>query len=423
MYFMKRALLYVRRKKSKVALLLGILFVASTLILTGLVIESASKKTFEYARNELGGSVVYTTDLSGIERVPGMGMRDSVPTDFTNISLEEVEMITSSTSLLESYSINATIAVNPIDFSYFSVEEVNDDRKMPASLNIIGASDEENDNIFFDGSNKIIDGRYFTDDEINGSNVIIIEETIAKLNNFSVSDKISVSKFNRGEEGTIIEFEIIGIYKTGTPTDISAEDFRGSFNLNENKMYVPFNTVLKYNESRIDSVVFNLANPEDVEEFSAYVDSFPINYRTTSANDEAYQKMVGPILSVSKTSSLLVLVVILAGAFIIFLLSALSIKDRKYELGVLLSLGESRFKIIMQLIFESVLISIVAFSFSIVVSQFSAQYTTNFLLNNTSVEEVNEEPAFGMGRFRINNFTAVDVDVIDSLSVDVNLNE
>lgn len=436
MFFMKRSLLYVKRKKSKVLTIGAILLIVSTLVLTGLVIKSASRATFAYARNILGASVTYTTNMSSImgdrsERVPGSGMGFTLPSDFSNISNAEIDTITAGTDLIKSTLINATLAANAVDFGYFSIDdkdslEANDAMRprMGASINIIGSGYEKTDKAFYNDTSTLVSGRYFTDVEISsGLNVIIIEKTIALLNELEVGDTLTVSKIIRGvpgSESTTSEmtFLIVGIYKTGTPTDVSATDFKGSFNLSENAMYAPFNTVLANNGSKIDSVTFTLNNPEDVLNFTSYIDSLDLKYRAVNANDAAYEKMVGPIESVSRTSNILVFVVIIAGGLIIGLLSILSLKDRKYELGVLLALGESRLKIILQLVFEMIIISFVSFSLAILISSYTAQVTSNYLLNSAIANQKDDDDlkqAFG-------NFKrpqVMDVEVIDSLSVDI----
>lgn len=438
MFFIKRALLYVRRKKGKVLTIGAILFIVSTLVLTGLVIKTASNSAYDYARKSLGASVSYVTDMSSVmgeNRTPGSGMGFQIPDDFTNITMEEIENIENGTNLLSDTLINATLAANATDFSYYDVNteaaSTRSDFGKSASINITGSNYSNVDNIFYNDNNTLIDGRYFTDSEIdNGDNVIIIESTIATLNELSVGDSITLSKVLRGrpdEETSVsdITYTIVGVYKTSNPTDASATDFRGSFNLTENTMYAPITNVLDNNGERIDSVTFTMNDPTDIESFINYVNGLGISYRSVNANDAAYEKMVGPISSVSNTASILVVTVILAGGLIIGLLSMLSIKDRKYELGVLLSLGESRIKIVSQLIFEMLIVSIASFILAIAVSNFTAQLTTNFLLN-TAVSEVEEdtpEMGFGRGFNQFRNSNVTNVEAIEDLTVEVNFED
>jgi putative ABC transport system permease protein len=437
MFIFKRALIYVRRKKSKVLTIGVILLVVSTLALTGLVINSAAKTTFEYARNSLGTTVSYTTDLSSVmptERgIPGQGMGVTIPDDYEVINMNEIEYIKNNSIYIESYTINTSLAASPIDFSYYnpSGETISDSKRVAASINILGSSYDKDDTIFKNDQNELIEGRYFTDEEIDSkAPVIIIESTIASLNELEIGDFVTIEEVIRRmpgeEEATEIEeytFEIVGIYKTNNPSDVSTTDFKGSFNLTENNMYAPYTTILNYSDNAINSVTFNLNDTDNIDLFIEEVKAMDMNttYRLISANDAAYNKMVGPIASVAKTSTVLVTVVVISGALIILLLSMLSIKDRKYEIGVLLSLGESRLKIVSQLLFEMIIISTISFTLAVFISGATSQITTNYLLESALIEETTEEPARGFNRFV--NLVTTNVEVIDELDVSVKTND
>ena len=56
-------------------------------------------------------------------------------------------------------------------------------------------------------------------------------------------------------------------------------------------------------------------------------------------NDQMYQQMLQPLNNVKSFAKNIVLLVGIAGAVILTLIVMLSIKDRRYEMGVLLSLG------------------------------------------------------------------------------------
>ena len=454
----------------------------STLVLTGLLIKSASESTFEVARNKLGASVNYTSDLSSVmQNMQGgrpeqgstsTGRGFTLPDDYSAITTKEIEYIAQNSKYVKDYVISASLAGEPVDFSYYNPNKDNEEsstdtngmgmmRISSASINITGVDIKSKDTTFNSDKNELIEGRYFTDEEVKGaSNVVIIEQTIATLNDIKVGDTITITKQDRMQfrnnedsdsEDVELTYEIIGIYKTQNPTDITNSDFRGSYNLTENTMYAPYTTILSSNLAglsgdeletakeqintngyEVQNVVFNLNNPTDIDAFIEEVknmDEIDTTYRALGANDAAYEKMVGPIENVASTSSVLVIVVVIAGAFIIGLLSMLSIKDRKYELGVLLSLGESKVKIIGQLIFEMVIVSVLSFSLAALTSTLTAQGVTNYLLNQeiTSSEEENTSnnngfgnPMGGFYRVNRNELSNIDVDTIEELTVKVN---
>jgi putative ABC transport system permease protein len=482
MYFLKRAKLYVARKWGKTITIGIILFIVSSLVLTGLLIKTASQSAFEAARDKLGATVTYTTDLSNVMKnntsngrptESGMGGGFTLPDDYTTITTKEIETIASDSKYVKGYTISANLSANAVDFKYYdpssstsTTDTSNNDNnfrmKFDANVNIIGTDNEKKESNF--DTSTIVDGRYFTDEEVtNSSKVIIIEQTIADLNSIKVGDSITIERVNRkgpmsnsddsSSDSVNITYQVIGIYKTTNPTDLTSSGFMSSFNLSENKMYAPYTTVLSANleglsdtalvEAKagieengydVQSVTFTLDDPDNIDAFISEVkamDGINTTYRSLNANDAAYEQMVGPIENVASTSTILVVVVIIAGAFIIGLLSMLSIKDRKYELGVLLSLGESKMKIVAQLICEMVIVAILSFGLAAVISNFTAQATTNYLLNqeiasSNNADETSQNDRGGFGGAEMfggpnrNALTNIDVETIDTLTVSIN---
>ncbi|MDZ4907314.1 FtsX-like permease family protein, partial [Clostridium perfringens] len=78
---------------------------------------------------------------------------------------------------------------------------------------------------------------------------------------------------------------------------------------------------------------------------------------------------------------------------ILSLIIILSLKDRRYEIGVLMSMGESRLKIISQLLVEIMIVACIAFSISTFTGNAVAQKIgTNLLQNEVNVTEKQENP-------------------------------
>ena len=124
---------------------------------------------------------------------------------------------------------------------------------------------------------------------------------------------------------------------------------------------------------------------------------------TLDANDQLYKQMVGPIENVGSFSKTLVLTVSIAGAMILVLIIALSLKDRKYEIGVLLSLGESKIKVISQLVVEVLLIAVIAFGVSSFTGNLAANKIGDTLLQKeiqvTENSESETSANFGVHRY------------------------
>ena len=201
MYFLKRAELYVKRKWGKTLTVGIILFVVSTLVLTGLLIRSASQNTFEMARSKLGATVTYTTDLSSVmgemqsggrPTEKGTGAGFTLPDDYTTITTKEIDFIAANSKYVKTYTISSSLAAEAVDFTYYNpsgdtdeTEETTEENgptriiKSSANVNVVGVDTEAKESNFNSDDSVIVEGRYFTDEEItSASKVIMIEQTL-----------------------------------------------------------------------------------------------------------------------------------------------------------------------------------------------------------------------------------------------------
>ena len=70
------------------------------------------------------------------------------------------------------------------------------------------------------------------------------------------------------------------------------------------------------------------------------------------ANNRLYQQNASSLESMQSFAKMFVWIVVIAGSTILCLILALTIRNRYYEIGVLLSLGQSKVKIIAQQLIE-----------------------------------------------------------------------
>jgi len=82
------------------------------------------------------------------------------------------------------------------------------------------------------------------------------------------------------------------------------------------------------------------------------------------------------------------IVVIGAGSAILCLILILTIRSRYYEIGVFLSLGQSKVKIILQQLFEMLLIAAVAFVISLGTGKLVSNVVGNMLESGTNNNQV-----------------------------------
>ncbi|MFZ3197370.1 MAG: ABC transporter permease, partial [Bacillus mycoides] len=243
---------------------------------------------------------------------------------------------------------------------------------------------------FKNGKSKIIDGKPITE-QMKDQNVALMEKRLAELNNLKVGDKVKVQS---GDKKETLEVEIIGIYETNEQAmGQQAPPIMDP----ANKLYMPHSTMKKLEiDQGISSiqVVYFLKDPQNIEAFKeeAKKSDIDFNYYKLDAHDSLYKQMIGPIENISSTSQMIIYIVSIAGAIILGLIIMLSIKARRKEMGILLSIGEKKWKLMAQFVVEVVCIAILAFGLSITTGAKISQFIGNNLLSSeiaTAGEETN----------------------------------
>lgn len=251
---------------------------------------------------------------------------------------------------------------------------------MNASFMIEGVRKTALQESFKNGKSKIIDGKPITE-QMKDQNVALMEKRLAELNNLKVGDKVKVQS---GDKKETLEIEIIGIYETNEQAmGQQAPPIMDP----ANKLYTPHSTMKKLEvDQGISSVqvVYFLNDPQYIDAFKkeAKKSNIDFNYYKLDAHDSLYKQMIGPIENISSTSQMIIYIVSIAGAIILGLIIMLSIKGRRKEMGILLSIGEKKWKLMAQFVVEVVCVAILAFGLSITTGAKVSQYIGDNLLSN-----------------------------------------
>lgn len=175
----------------------------------------------------------------------------------------------------------------------------------------------------------------------------------------------------------------------------------------------------------IDSVVFTIDDPANMEATLDTISKLDIDWDTykVDANNSAYEKMMGPIEKVASFAKIVIWIVAIAGGIILTLILTLWIRERMYETGILLSLGESRIKIILGYLIEVIIIAVIASSISIFSGRYLAKQLGNTMLASevTASEEENTSNNNGPMRLQMGTENTSNVEVIDSIDVELEI--
>ena len=315
---------------------------------------------------------------------------------------------------------------------------------------------------------SIVEGRNFTNKEIeSGDSVIILNENYMMYDNnknkyerVKVGDRIHLNhtvyqnfpySFT-GDNNKLVyneasEYEVIGIYKINK--EIKNNVFWAQLQLDntityskkmEEGAYVPLQSLknewekvseLKEKYSKTDSIndkyliypndmgidyfTIQLNNPDDLIDFEKMATKkynekqlFDIEVFTS---DNSYNAVAGPIESLSSISSIILYLSVIVSIVIIGLTITLVIRDRRHEMGLYLSLGEKKWKIILQMFLELYLIGMLAISLSIFTGNKIGEciYDYSIKVENERQEEIVNEKLEMLGSVNPNNLGLEDV--------------
>lgn len=404
MNFIKRALLSVKSRLGKTALLLLITTVVCLVVLAGISIQSASKATSILARQKLGSTVTLTADMQKVmekmreetesssnENSNGESGRKLFKPTKTPVSLNYLDEL-KDLEYVKSYNLISDTSVKANDF-----EAIKSDSDESMQINsqgqdqFRGAEMKESGDISLKGvysienadeDLEILDGRSLISEDI-GTNVAIIEENLATQDDLKVGDKINVE--STSDSSVIVEMEIVGIYKSSE--QITEDGFMRASSSPYNKIYVPYTLVNSFKgddyAEAVDEIVFYLNDPVDTDNFVSEAESTSIDFEKfkLDSNNTAYETMMRPIENIASFSKTALYIVTISGALILSLIIMLSIRERISEVGILLALGEKKTKIICQFVMEMVLVVVIAIGISMLAGKGVSNVVANQLLN------------------------------------------
>jgi len=395
MNYLKRAFLSLTRRQGKSFILLLIVFILSNIMAGSIAISQASVNVEKTIKAQLGANATIELDW---EKVQNWSQEEW--NNMKNITPEMVEQVGALPQVkyydynTETWLMSKTMKVydlnqiEPTDYNYFGLKGV----QLAEILDIA------------EGNATLVEGRVFTPEEIsNGSNVGLISDKVAELNNLHIGDLIVFTNTYYTSLGTTIEhelmLEIIGIF-TPKIEQQSSKNMGGWVDYSPfNRVYTPnkvpqaendWQTTQYINEypdsnTQVGQIyitpTFVLNNPEDIESFKLEAQGFIEDYYKIKADSDAYDAVAGPITFIGDLSLTILYVAIGATILILGLVVILFLRDRKHELGVYLSLGERKWKVVSQIVIEVVAIAFIGITLSLFSGSWIAESTSQSMIN------------------------------------------
>ena len=221
--------------------------------------------------------------------------------------------------------------------------------------------------LFNSGVFSLKEGRHINKDDVDK---ILVHSEFAKKNNLKLKDKVSLQLINMIKNKTIIKehkFEIVGIF-----TGKKQEKYTGlSSDFSENMMFTDYKSsqkALNTQKDIVNKLTIFASSPKEMKTTITKIKKIQVDWSkyTISKNNNAYREALDALNGVKHIIKIMTYSIMIGGSVILSLILILWLRERIYEIGILLSIGISKLEIIAQFILELLLVSLPSILMSLI---------------------------------------------------------
>ena len=334
----KNAVAYVFRKRTRTALIFLILTLILAVIYAGFSIMKTSEK--------MAGVISNANDL-------GLKIRSLKSETFNAESLESVGKELGAEKIFQ-YEGVAEIKNGEVVTGEQMVMREDLPGYLGNAVMLQAISDVKKDPLFRSEVFKLIEGKNIAREE---TGKVLVHEALAKKNQWKIGDKVSLKVLGEEKE---LELLIQGIF-----TGKKQEKYTGmSSDFSENMMFTDYTTMTQIfgKKKLVTSLKILVSDSEKLATLKAEMSKKSVQSEDYEISEEENQfsGVVESLDMVKQMIFLMIMVVIGAGIIVLSLVLFLWVRERMYEIGILLAIGRSKMKIMGQFILELVLVSLPA---------------------------------------------------------------
>ncbi len=266
-------------------------------------------------------------------------------------------------------------------------------------FSITGYSTDTAMTSFIDGTMTITDGAVFTEGAVSYD--CIISEELATYNDLAVGSVITLTNPQNEEES--YDLSIVGIYSDSSSNE-GFSMMRDSDPANNIYMsYTALNAIIEASQEVSTTVTdentgmetetalvgtlsgtYVFATADDYYKFEEEVRTLglPDTYSVSSQDLTAFENSLVPLNTLGEMALWFLIIILIIGAVILVVLNIFNIRERKYEIGVLMAIGMKKGMVAMQFLTEVFAVTLAAVIIGIGVGAVSAVPVTNALLAN-----------------------------------------
>lgn len=397
MYIFKNAFISITRNKGRNILMAIILIVIATSCAVTLAIKNTATSLITSYKDKIEVTASITMDRKNMmgQMKPSNENRDEIIEQFQEIpslTVEEIENYGNS-DYLKSYYYTASLGLNSdtiekAENTSMGGNRPNFDKGMPNSTDftITGYSSYDAMTDFINGSYTIIEGEVSNDFTQNNC---VINEELATLNEISVGDTISFQDSNNEKT---FSFIVTGIYSDNKESDNPMSLFSNSVNT----IITNTNSIIHIEEEFSTSATVNptfvLTSKDVLEDFEEELKEKGLNeYFTLQTNLDSADSSLSTISNVSSFATTFLIITLIIGTIVLFVMNMINVRERKYEIGVLRTIGMKKQTLTLQFVFELLMITIVSLVIGASIGMLASVPVSNKLLENEIRTNQNEQ--------------------------------
>lgn len=383
MYVLKNAFKSITRSKGRTILNLILIIVISLSACVALSIKNSADNARDITYGNLSVTASIITDrnkLMGGTKPDKDTMLEMMDKMQQSLSVEELEKYSQAESVKDFYYTGQTGLNGDVIEPYQSTDadafkpskgmgNMGGMGKMMSDFTIIGASSHNAMKTFIDGTNVITSGSVF--EESDTSNNCVISSEVAVLNELEVGSTFTL--VNPSKEDEVIEFTVCGIFECESTDSYS------------NQIYISYeslNKICEDSEAQAETITnqmtgtetttalkntvsgsYVLADIDGYESFQNEVTAMGLDtdvYTVSSSDITDFETSLLPLDNLSKFTMIFFWVVMAIGAVVLVIFNLFSIRERKYEMGVLAAIGMRKTKVAVQFLTEVFMVTIIA---------------------------------------------------------------
>ena len=260
------------------------------------------------------------------------------------------------------------------------VEKIFNEKANSGAFNLIGYNSYDDMKDFINGNYTITSGEVSSDFT---SNTCVISEELATLNSLEVGSKITI--IDPKNSSKTYELEVTGIYKENTD---SSSNMKNMFTSSANKIITNVNFIKKIlsEDSELKATItptFIVKDAISVEKFVSFIkDEGLSTYYEVTSNLEDIENATESIKNVRVFATTFLFITLIIGGVVLIVINMINIRERKYEIGVLRTIGMKKSKVSLQFMFELLVVCFVSLLIGAGIGSLTSVPVANSLLAN-----------------------------------------